>query len=217
MRAKFRHASQRRHLGPFLEGIPWHCTRHRWQRSPIQHETAAQWMWPNTEQKKGHLSSADKASKIGKLSQSCRRERTGGSSRGTSSKDRWPDILPTLSIRRQLQVPKGWISTTGGKSYSNSWSRIVSLDPLLIPPLALLSLVIIPDSSAVLSSVSLPGLCGSQRLRDLGEPFQSLSRCRSSLLHLSRTPVTRPDDLSPISSFSREETEVLRGWAALWS
>lgn len=131
-------------------------------------------MWPNTEQRKGHLSSAGKASKIGrvKLSQSCRSERTGGPSRGTSSKDRWPDILPTLSIRRQLQVPKGWTSTAGGKSYSNSWSRIASLDPLLIPPLALLSLVIIPDSSAILPSVSLPGLCGSQRA---GGPWRALS------------------------------------------
>lgn len=43
----------------------------------------------------------------------------------------------------------------------NSWSKIVSLGPVLILPLALMSLVI-PVSSEILLSVSLPELCGSQ-------------------------------------------------------
>lgn len=43
----------------------------------------------------------------------------------------------------------------------NSWSKTVSLGPVLILPLALMSLVI-TVSSAILLSVSLPGLCGSQ-------------------------------------------------------
>lgn len=89
------------------------------------------------------------------------------------------------------------------------------MGPLLFLPLALSSLVIVPVSSAILPSVSRPGSVVARELRDLGEPFPLLARCRSSLLSLSRTPVTGPDDLSPISSFSREETEVLRGWAAL--
>lgn len=66
----------------------------------------------------------------------------------------------------------------------------------------------------IFTSVLISGFCWNQRAgRDLGEPYSLLSANRSSLLYLSRTLVQWPNDLP----FLTEETEVLRGWVALWS
>lgn len=58
--------------------------------SNTAHNSSAVDVAKHKEQRKGHLSSASKASKIVRviLSQSRRSDRIGGSSRGTSSKDR---------------------------------------------------------------------------------------------------------------------------------
>jgi hypothetical protein len=81
----------------------------------------------------------------------------GRSRRGPSSRTDAQTSYPHCPSGTSRRFPTAGLLQERKPILINSWSKIVSLGPVLILPLALLSLAI-SVSSAVLLSVSLPGL-----------------------------------------------------------